>query len=110
MLGLYVAQRMHDHVQELKTVTDLNKHKELFDIDYSIVADGLTLSSDHLMRSGWVFLADMRYFPVGHRGVYHTVGNNFFLNVAHMHRPGTMMSVMRHEGWHGCSGLYGRND
>jgi len=22
------------------------------------------------------------------------------LNVAHMHRPGTMMSVMRHEGWH----------
>ena len=42
----------------------------------------------------------MRYFPVGHRGVYHTVGNNFFLNVAHMHRPGTMMSVMRHEGWH----------
>ena len=26
-----------------------------------------------------------------------------------MHQPGTMMSVMRHEGWH-CSGLYGRND
>ena len=47
-----------------------------------------------------VFLADMRYFPVGHRGVYHTVGNNFFLNVAHMNRPNTMMSVMRHEGWH----------
>ena len=42
----------------------------------------------------------MRYFPIGHRGVYHTVGNNFFLNVAHMHRPGVMMSVMRHEGWH----------
>jgi hypothetical protein len=42
----------------------------------------------------------MRYFPVGHRGVYHTVGNNFFLNVVHMRRPGTMMSVMRHEGWH----------
>ncbi len=61
----------------------------------------LMLSSDHLIAVGAkVFLADMRYFPVGHRGVYHTVGNNFFLNVAHMHRPGTMMSVMRHEGWH----------
>ena len=61
----------------------------------------LTLSSDHLIRSeSKVFLADMRYFPIGHRGVYHTVGNNFFLNVAHIHRPGTMMSVMRHEGWH----------
>tara|TARA_S200002703_G_scaffold159756_1_gene174534 strand:- start:834 stop:1508 length:675 start_codon:yes stop_codon:yes gene_type:complete len=47
-----------------------------------------------------VFLADSKYFPVGHRGVYHTVGNNFFLNKAFMHRPGTLMSVMRHEGWH----------
>ena len=60
----------------------------------------LTLSSDHLMRSAKVFLADIRYFPVGHRGVYHTVGNNFFLNVAHMHRPNVVMAVMRHEGWH----------
>lgn len=47
-----------------------------------------------------VFLADSKYFPPGHRGVYHTVGNNFFLNRAFMHRPGVLMSVMRHEGWH----------
>ena len=47
-----------------------------------------------------VFLADEKYFPVGHRGVYHTVGNNFFLNKAYMGRPSTLMSVMRHEGWH----------
>ena len=47
-----------------------------------------------------VYLADESYFPVGHRGVYHTVGNNFFLNRAFMHRPGVLMSVMRHEGWH----------
>eukprot|EP01052_Picozoa_sp_SAG31_P011219 SAG31_NODE_631_length_13367_cov_6.190648_3_plen_55_part_00 len=25
-----------------------------------------------------VFLAPEKYFPVGHRGVYHTVSNNFF--------------------------------
>jgi len=47
-----------------------------------------------------VFLADQKYFPVGHRGVYHTVSNNFFLNKAFMHRPHVLMSVMRHEGWH----------
>jgi len=47
-----------------------------------------------------VFLADEKYFPVGHRGVYHTVSNNFFLNKAYMGRPSTLMSVMRHEGWH----------
>ena len=47
-----------------------------------------------------VFLADEKYFPIGHRGVYHTVGNNFFLNRRYMNRPGVLMSVMRHEGWH----------
>jgi len=47
-----------------------------------------------------VFLADEKYFPPGHRGVYHTVSNNFYLNKAFMHRPHILMSVMRHEGWH----------
>ena len=47
-----------------------------------------------------VFLADEKYFPVGHRGVYHTVSNNFFLNKTFMKRPGVLISVMRHEGWH----------
>ena len=47
-----------------------------------------------------VYLADEKYFPVNHRGVYHTVSNNFFLNKRYMDDPGTLMSVMRHEGWH----------
>jgi hypothetical protein len=47
-----------------------------------------------------VFLADSKYFPNGHRGVYHTVSNNFFLNKDYMGKPGTLMMVMRHEGWH----------
>ena len=47
-----------------------------------------------------VFLADERYFPHLHRGVYHTVGNNFFLNKKYMDKPHYLMQVMRHEGWH----------
>jgi hypothetical protein len=47
-----------------------------------------------------VFLADSKYFPISHRGVYHTVSNNFFLNKRYMDRPSFLMSVMRHEGWH----------
>ena len=47
-----------------------------------------------------VFLADSKYFPEGHRGVYHTVSNNFFLNKNFMGKPGVLMMVMRHEGWH----------
>ena len=42
-----------------------------------------------------VYLADEKYFPVNHRGVYHTVSNNFFLNKRYMDNPGTLMSVMR---------------
>ena len=47
-----------------------------------------------------VYLADDKYFPPGHRGVYHTVSNAFFINREYMDRPSTLMSVMRHEGWH----------
>ena len=47
-----------------------------------------------------VYLADSKYFPPNNRGVYHTVGNNFFLNKDYMGNPGVLMSVMRHEGWH----------
>lgn len=47
-----------------------------------------------------VYLADEKYFPVDHRGVYHTVSNNFYLNKRYMDRPSALMSVMRHEGWH----------
>ena len=47
-----------------------------------------------------VFLADQRYFPKMHRGVYHTVSNNFYLNKKYMDDPAVLMMVMRHEGWH----------
>ena len=100
-MGCMLLQECTDHVNELKTVSDLNKHDYLSDVDYSIVADEFNSLVRSLNKVGSkVFLADSRYFPVGHRGVYHTVSNNFFLNVDHMKRPGTMMSVMRHEGWH----------
>ena len=47
-----------------------------------------------------VYLADSKYFPPNNRGVYHTIGNNFFLNRDYMDNPGVLMSVVRHEGWH----------
>ena len=47
-----------------------------------------------------VYLADQRYFPVMHRGVYHTVSNNIYLNKKYMGKPNVLMQLMRHEGWH----------
>ena len=37
--GCMLLQECTDHVQELKTVSDLNKHEELADSDYSVIAD-----------------------------------------------------------------------
>ena len=47
-----------------------------------------------------VYIAPEAYFPVGHRGVYHTVSNDFYLNDRFMDKSHVIMAVMRHEGWH----------
>ena len=71
------------------------------DTDYSVIADEFNSMVRSLNAVGVkVFLAHPKYFPANHRGVYHTVSNNFYLNRDFMGRPGTLMSVMRHEGWH----------
>ena len=49
--GVHVAPNAPDHVQELKTVSDLNKDDFLVDVDYDIVADEFNSLVDHLMRS-----------------------------------------------------------
>ena len=83
-------------VESIATIADTYP-----DSDYSIIVDEFHNMLVSLNQIGVnVFLADERYFPVGHRGVYHTVSNNFFLNKTYMRRPGVLMSVMRHEGWH----------
>ena len=45
--GCMLLRECTDHVEELKTVTDLNKDDYLADVDYSIVADEF----DSLVRS-----------------------------------------------------------
>ena len=100
-MGCMLLQECTDHVRELKTVSDLNKDDYLIDVDYDVIADEFNALVRALNTVGSkVYLADSRYFPISHRGVYHTVSNNFFLNVDFMKRPSTVMSVMRHEGWH----------
>jgi len=69
--------------------------------NFDIVADEFNTMLVALEKVGvGVFLAESKYFPKGHRGVYHTVSNNFFLNKEHMGNTAYLMQVMRHEGWH----------
>ena len=86
-------------------VTKINSSRDLRaaypDADWDVVADEFDKIMLSFSQIGVdVHLADQKYFPVGHRGVYHTVSNHFYLNRAYMHRPHVLMSVVRHEGWH----------
>ena len=98
-MGCMLLQECTDNVKEINSISDIND--EIPSVNYDTVSaefNSLVRSLDKVGAK--VFLADQKYFPVGHRGVYHTVSNNFFLNKAYMNRPGMLMSVMRHEGWH----------
>ena len=99
-MGCILLRECTDGVEEVTNLLDISSQ---YPNPYSFtpIATEFNNMLTSLNRVGVkVFLADQKYFPVGHRGVYHTVGNNFFLNKAFMHRPGVLMSVMRHEGWH----------
>jgi len=98
-LGCMILRECTKDVQRVETIATIaDAHPNS---DYSIIAGEFSRMLVALDKVGVkVFLADEKYFPVGHRGVYHTVSNNFFLNKTYMRRPGVLMSVMRHEGWH----------
>jgi len=98
-LGCMITQECTKDVRRIKSINDIRK--EFPNSDFDIIADEFDSMLVSLDKIGvMVFLGHEKYFPPGHRGVYHTVSNNFYLNDAFMHRPGVLMSVMRHEGWH----------
>jgi len=99
-MGCMLLQECTDGVEEIVSILDVSSQYSNTDSFYSVANEFNNMLSSLDVIGVKVFLADEKYFPVGHRGVYHTVSNNFFLNKAFMGRPNVLMSVMRHEGWH----------
>ncbi len=98
-MGCMLLRECTKDVQELTSIQDLKDYYP--DSDFSAIDSEFDSMLRTLNKIGVkVFLGAERYFPAGHRGVYHTVSNNFFLNERFMHRQSVLMSVMRHEGWH----------
>ena len=98
-MGCMLLRECTEDVHSIESIASIAV--EYPDINYDIVADEFHTMLVALKQVGVeVFLADQRYFPKGHRGVYHTVSNNFFLNKDHMGSTAHLMQVMRHEGWH----------
>lgn len=99
-MGCMLLRECTDGVKKVNSLLDVSGEYPNTD-EFTFVSNEFNRMLTALDRVGVnVFLADQKYFPIGHRGVYYTVGNNFFLNKDHMGRPGVLMSVMRHEGWH----------
>ena len=99
-MGCMLLQECTDDVQEVFSLLDVSSKYPDPD-KFNFASNEFNQMLVALNQVGVkVYLADQKYFPVGHRGVYHTVSNNFFLNKTFMGRPHILMSVMRHEGWH----------
>tara|TARA_B100001059_G_scaffold205745_1_gene216023 strand:+ start:6057 stop:6734 length:678 start_codon:yes stop_codon:yes gene_type:complete len=99
-MGCMLLQECTDDVEEVFSLLDVSHEYDNWE-DFTPVANEFNNMLLSLNQVGVkVFLADEKYFPEGHRGVYHTVSNNFFLNRKFMDSPATLMMVMRHEGWH----------
>ena len=98
-MGCMLLRECTDGVDKIESIATIAA--EYPNTNYSIVADEFNAMLVALEKVGvGVFLADSKYFPATHRGVYHTVGNNFFLNRRYMDSTNYLMQVMRHEGWH----------
>jgi len=99
-MGCMLLGECTDEVEQVYSILDISSQYSNTDAFYSVATEFNNMLNSLNMIGVKVFLADQKYFPVSHRGVYHTVSNNFFLNKAFMSRPSVLMSVMRHEGWH----------
>ena len=98
-MGCMLVRECTDGVEQIWGADQLkeifpNSNWDPVKVEFARILNALTVVGVN------VYIADEKYFPPGHRGVYHTVSNNFYLNRTFMHRPHVLMSVVRHEGWH----------
>ena len=98
-MGCMLLQECTNDVKRVNSIQDIENHYP--DTNFNGISSEFNSIFRSLNAIGVkVFLADEKYFPPMHRGVYHTVGNNFFLNTRYIGKPHVLMAVMRHEGWH----------
>ena len=99
-MGCMLLRECTKDVEEVHSLLDISSQYPNTE-EFTLVAQEFNNMMMSLNQVGVkVYLADERYFPKMHRGVYHTVSNNFFLNKKYMDDPAVLMMVMRHEGWH----------
>ena len=98
-LGCMMMRECRDDVTQINGVIDLEIAFENSNFD-SVREETEGLITELAKMGVGVYLADDKYFPRGHAGVYYTVGNDFFLNESYADDPVTMIRTLRHEAWH----------
>ena len=99
-MGCMLVRECKNDVEEVHSLLDISSQYDNTE-EFTSVAHEFNMMLMSMNQVGIkVFLADQRYFPVMHRGVYHTVSNNVYLNRRYMNQPHILMQLMRHEGWH----------
>jgi len=99
-MGCMILRECTDGVVEIKSAADVGKYYQKYGMMEPVRTEFNAMMTSLGKIGVKVYMAPEKYFPAGHRGVYHTVSNNFFLNATLVKRYSTLMSVMRHEGWH----------
>ena len=99
-MGCMLVRECKNDVEEVHSLLDISSQYDNTEEFTSVAYEFNTMLMSMNQVGIKVFLADQRYFPVMHRGVYHTVSNNVYLNRRYMGEPHILMQLMRHEGWH----------
>jgi len=99
-MGCMLVRECTKDVHEVHSLLDISSQYDNTEEFTSVAYEFNTMLMAMNQIGIKVFLADQRYFPVMHRGVYHTVSNNVYLNRRYMDEPHILMQLMRHEGWH----------
>ena len=99
-MGCMLVRECKKDVHEVHSLLDISSQYDNTE-EFTYVAQEFNTMLMAMNQVGIkVYLADQRYFPIMHRGVYHTVSNNVYLNKRYMDEPHVLMQLMRHEGWH----------
>ena len=99
-MGCMLVRECKKDVEEVHSLLDISSQYDNTEEFTSVAHEFNTMLMSMNQVGIKVFLADQRYFPIMHRGVYHTVSNNVYLNRRYMNEPHILMQLMRHEGWH----------
>ena len=104
-MGCMMLRECTDEVVEIESVADLESYFPHSNFDP--VREETSGLITELRRMGvGVYLANDKYFPSGHAGVYDTVGNNFYLNDSYADDPYGMLRTLRHEAWHAAQDAF----